>query len=1139
MSLNVCGLTARQVYPEFRDFISQYDIVCFQETKLDDIDINKIDLYDFDILFKNRKIISKRRSGGISVAIKTKYFKYVRELKTESKLALWFVLSHTLTGLQSDTLCGAVYIPPQGSEFAVRDPYSELQSELNNLSSKHNYGGIMIIGDTNSRTGMQPETIHVDEFLSHEHNLETILDEYNQEMLFFNNSSVSINRENRDKTTNNFGYDLIEFCKCNNVFILNGRSGNDKGKGLKTCRDASTVDYFICSPTIFSLVANFDVLEFCKMLSDVHNPISLEMNVNNVPVIQSTVIDRCDTILLWNPEKSDIFFGNIDSQKLHQINEKLATLDTHIASKDTINDITDDIENVFTTCAKNSFGFKSNRANTGKYKSTDSWFGNDCRTARRNFHSAKYHYKLRQTDINKLKLNDESKKYKSTLNNYYKKFKQDKVNKLRKLRKGHPKEYWKIINENKQPENIKCPLDKLVTHFTNINQVEEENNNNPQTPETETNDSINGPITQNEIEKVIKTLKNNKACGLDSIVNEHIKSTASILMPTYIIFFNIILDTGIVPESWTVGVIKPIYKKNGEVTDPSNYRPITLLSCFGKLFTAIINNRLTSYAEENNIISDCQTGFRKGFSTADNVFVLFSLIQHLFTRKKKLFCAFIDFKSAFDKVWRAGLWSKLNDCRINGKCLTLIKNMYQNVKSCITANGKKSNFFTCNVGVRQGENLSPLLFSLFINDLEHYLGNNDISGIDCNTHGQDDELMIYVKMFLLMYADDTALMSETDEDLQDALNIFESYCQQWKLTVNTKKSKVVIFSKGRISSKYKFLLNNTPLEIVKEYKYLGIFLPRSGSFYKTKKHLASQATRAMYSLLSKIRKQSLPIDIQIDLFEKTIKPILLYGSEIWGFGNNDILERVQLKFYKHVLSLKRSTPSIMVYGELGIYPLQIDIQTRSISFWTKLIAPESRKLSALMYSITLSHYNHSEFEYSWIKNIKTILQHCGFPGIWDSQDPLNPKWLVCTIKQKLIDIYISEWRASVYNDNTYRLYKDSIMFEDYLKLLNENEYKYIIAFRTRNHKLPIETGRWRNIARESRKCHLCKSELGDEYHYLLCCKKLKHVRETYIKPYYYKRPNVIKFHQLLSTHNVVELKKLSKFIQRIMKSCPR
>ncbi len=84
------------------------------------------------------------------------------------------------------------------------------------------------------------------------------------------------------------------------------------------------------------------------------------------------------------------------------------------------------------------------------------------------------------------------------------------------------------------------------------------------------------------------------------------------MLPTYVKLFNTILNTGIVPESWTVGIIKPIYKKNGDINDPGNYRPITLLSCFGKLFTAVINNRLTKFAEENDVIRDSQAGFRKG-----------------------------------------------------------------------------------------------------------------------------------------------------------------------------------------------------------------------------------------------------------------------------------------------------------------------------------------------------------------------------------------------------------------------------------------------------------------------------------------------------------------------------------------------
>ena len=118
---------------------------------------------------------------------------------------------------------------------------------------------------------------------------------------------------------------------------------------------------------------------------------------------------------------------------------------------------------------------------------------------------------------------------------------------------------------------------------------------------------------------------------------------------------------------------------------PRNYRPISLLSCLGKLFTLIINNRLNEYADSCDLISDCQAGFRKGFSISDNIFTIYCLITDLLKTKRKLFCAFIDLKAAFDTVWRAGLWRKLIESSINGKCFNLIKNMYNNIKSCVCA----------------------------------------------------------------------------------------------------------------------------------------------------------------------------------------------------------------------------------------------------------------------------------------------------------------------------------------------------------------------------------------------------------------------------------------------------------------------
>ena len=184
----------------------------------------------------------------------------------------------------------------------------------------------------------------------------------------------------------------------------------------------------------------------------------------------------------------------------------------------------------------------------------------------------------------------------------------------------------------------------------------------------------------------------------------------------------------------SVRKIIPIYKQKGDPTDPVNYRPITLLSCLGKLFTSILNNRLQVFTEKYDKIKQNQAGFRKGFSTVDNIFALNVLINLVQNRRKKFYCAFIDLKRAFDTVWRDGLFYKMKLLDINGNCYNVVRSMYRNVKSCVSVNDKSSNFSPCNIGVRQVKNLSPLLFLIFLNDPEEFLcQHGNINGVSCES----------------------------------------------------------------------------------------------------------------------------------------------------------------------------------------------------------------------------------------------------------------------------------------------------------------------------------------------------------------------------------------------------------------------
>lgn len=707
------------------------------------------------------------------------------------------------------------------------------------------------------------------------------------------------------------------------------------------------------------------------------------------------------------------------------------------------------------------------------------------------------------------------------------------------MKHADPRKYWCIINDNKQNAETKASLEDFYDFFKAINAINEEENIiiNSETNLSANNDDINMPITDQEISEAVRRLKNNKAPGYDEIVNEQIKHSINMMLPIYNKLFNLVFNTGIVPEAWTIGMIKPIYKNKGDPKQPENYRPISLLSCLGKLFTSIINYRLNTYAETSNLIKETQAGFRNNFSTADNMFILKNLIDLAQSNKKKLFCCFVDFKQAFDSVWRTGLWQKLIKENINGKCLNIIKNLYSNIKSQVVTSHGSTEFFKCSTGVRQGENLSPFLFSIFLNDLDEYLQNH-VKGVTIDTLA--DRSQIYLKLFILLYADDTVLFSDNEKDLQQALDKFESYCETWKLQVNVNKTKVLVFGKGRKSNKVVFKLGNYELEQVDEYKYLGLLFSRSGTFYKAKQQIAEQARKAMFSLLRSIRRLSLPIDIQIELFEKTIKPILLYGSEIWGFGNFDTLEKVQLQFYKYVFNLKKSTPSYMIYGETGVMPIALSIKHRVISYWARIIKninqDESIKLSSKIYNIIYELHSKKLIKSQWMENVKDYICNSGYSGIWYSQCFNNINWFTKSSYQRIKDIYIQNWMANVHqtsNTNLYKYMKLNFERSFYLDKLPTCMSKILIRFLTRNHRLPIEKGRWQNVQFSERKCTVC-NEVGDEYHYIFLCPTFEEIRLRYIDNNLISRPSMQKFIALLNCKSIMKLKKLSILCGKIM-----
>ena len=229
-------------------------------------------------------------------------------------------------------------------------------------------------------------------------------------------------------------------------------------------------------------------------------------------------------------------------------------------------------------------------------------------------------------------------------------------------------------------------MEVLYNHFENLNKNHFDDGNidmdidvNNLSPEMY--NILNSLITIEEIKNVVKGLKNEKSSGIDGVINEYIKYTIDDMLHIYVLLFNIILDKGIIPESWGKGILIPIFKDKRSKSDPNPHRGVTLNSCISKMFSAVLYNRLTKSSAEFELITNAQAGFRKGFSTNDNIFILHALISIYFSFGKNFLCSFIDFKSAFDTVWRIGLWQKMQKSNAQGNIYKLYVPEYKDLYS--------------------------------------------------------------------------------------------------------------------------------------------------------------------------------------------------------------------------------------------------------------------------------------------------------------------------------------------------------------------------------------------------------------------------------------------------------------------------
>lgn len=1137
LSLNVCGIKSKLLIQEFIDFLQSYDVVCLCETRCDDVDMSIVgetmENLGFVVVFKNRHEVSRYKSGGLVIAIKKNApFKW-KQIKHTYETLLSIRLDHIYLNLENDLIITAVYIPPSNSRYANKDHFDELDNLLLNYTNTDYFH--LLCGDYNAHTGTMTDIIQVND---DDNNYFVNDDVYNN----LNILSIPEPRFNQDATLDrsSYGKKLLEICKCNQVIILNGRMGHDRGVGKVTTSYNTTVDYVIGSPLLMKYVTHFEVLQYEPLYSDVHCGIRTQMTFSSTEsnVIYEVNGNQAEGFAIakpgkWSQDKESEYESRIDIHRIEQIVERLDMMG--------IDEICEELKDTLVNPAINVFPVQRKRQYV---KITNGvcmkGFNGQTLKCRKQYHKARHKYNKRRSTANFTNMTKASKSYKMSLKQAKNKENVNLITRLRKNRDRNPKSYWKILKGYKKNLKIPIALDEFYEHFKLLADEDNDINSDENIPyEVNINDNnsiLNDPITVEEVKKCIRTLKNNKSPGNDMILNEYIKCTQNVMLPLYVKLFNKILNTGHFPKEWLTGVIIPLYKNKGDIKDVNNYRGITLLSCVGKLFTSVLNERLKHFSDVTQAIGESQAGFRSDYSTLDHIFLLKCVIDIFNWKKEKLYCLFVDYKKAFDLVWREGLWYKLVKEKVDGKILNVIRSMYNNIKSCVMLEQQKSNTFICNMGVRQGENLSPLLFAFFVNDIESELIKHNCSYLNF----KEDLLNNYLQLLVLMYADDTIILSDSEHGMKQALIALNSYCNDWKLKINCNKTKIVVFSRGKVQTdKYNFTFGCEKIEVVDHYKYLGVTFNYNGRFRKGELELKDQAKRAMYSILGTCRKHDLPVDIQIEMYNSMVLSIMTYASEIWGHYVIRELELLQMKFLKQVLCVHKKTSTDIVYGELGLFPLEITIKCRMIGYWVRILTGKQSKLSYIMYNCLLQLDQSGVYSSPWIAYIKGICNDCGMSGVWLSQNITNPIWFKKAIEMRLKDQWITVWNGNMSNKSvcsSYKMYKEVYGIEEYLLKLKKSNRILVSKLRASNNKLPIIVGRFQEIAREDRVCDKCEANVvGDEYHVLFVCQNenIAGWRNMYIPHFYRRRPNHLKFKLLMQTSNVNILNNLALFLRKI------
>ena len=961
-------------------------------------------------------------------------------------------------------LCINLYLPPLSIHSQIETLWKEVESFITSLINKYPTALPLVGGDLNARLG------HKDDFLANKFQFTPSLVENEQ----YFPSRLSLD------SIANFAR-LCLWCIFNklNLTILNGSAPGDYPGQFSfwTASRASTIDYLAVASGLAKRVNKFEIL--FRSESD-HFPLALYCTLDRDYIKHRDYTHLDASIVLgrqkikWSCQLKDNVNGWLNTQQARLIHAKL----TNPRDKDSILDLYGElIETLNPLLSK--VNTKYHRYNSQSAK----WFDQECVAAKKNLLRLLNEFKLNPSPYLKTRVLENKRAFKII---------------IKKKKREMMMENWRIIIEVAKSKNTaefwrltssQSNLDPFFTSNTisatkwmqffsalyndlpSVAFIPESLDTIPQWPQ----------VAISEIKQLIQELKCGKAPGSDFISPDLLKSNIDWWAPILASLFTYIDQTAQIPYDWGLAIIIPIFKK-GLRSEPSNYRPISLLNVISKLYAKHLCLKLCNWLDQENILEDEQAGFRSGRSSMDHCLILQYLIhKYVTTAKGSLYVAFIDLKAAFDTIPRNQLWAKLANSSIDKRLLHLMVMLHKDTTLQVrfSNEGNLTKPVNTQKGVRQGCILAPFLFNFYVDSLIKGFQNSDI-----HAPKLDDK-----KIPLLMYADDAGILSQTKIGLKRALLILSQQCKDEHLNINYEKIKIM-HCNNRFR-KHRWFIDGHIIDQVKCFRYLGVNFQYKGGHYA---HIHSVTDSAKKSALAILRffqtKGGRFIPAALKLFSAKALPQMLFGAQLGPYRSYVLLERVQSKFLRDLYKTPNCTQNAILRQESGLLKVETRAWLTTINYWLRIYLLPKGLIPKLLAVSS---------QFPWNRKIIDKIQTLGL-------DPthlieLGFKTAKAVVRQRLLDIDLQEESTALpIGYSTLKGWPGNSS-APYLTSISIPKYRWAFS-RARFNTFPSAflEGRFLNRPPELRLCPCDTAQPESISHILLHCPFYDNIRKYLILP---------------------------------------